>query len=152
MKRLSLQAILAMAMISGAFAGQAVAAEQGGTLKKVAGDVRIERGSDRIQASVGTAVMPLDRIVTGAEASAGITLRDDTLLSVGPNTTLVLEQFAFNTTTHDGNLALRILRGTFFAVSGLIARRNPGAFAVSTPVATIGIRGTEFIVEVPGND
>ncbi len=87
-----------------------------------------------------------------ANSTVGITLKDDTLLSVGPNSSLILEQFSFNTTTQDGNLALRILRGAFSAVSGFIARRNPATLLVYTPTATIGIRGTEFIVEVPGND
>ena len=128
------------------------APEESGTIKTVRGDVRIERDGKPSEARVGDAVHVSDRIVTGGDGSAGITLKDDTLLTVGANSTLVIERFAFNPTTNEGSLATALLKGTLQFITGLIARANPRAVAVHTPTATLGIRGTEFIVEVPAGE
>ena len=123
-----------------------------GLVKKVSGTVRIERGGTAVPVQVGTFVMNGDRIVTDADSSAGLTLQDDTLLSAGPSSVISLNHFAFNSTTNDGGMSLQILKGTLRAITGLIARNSPAAVEVKTPTTTIGIRGTDFIVEVPEND
>lgn len=127
----------------------AALAEASGTVKKVSGEVHIERGEQRLAAAVGMPVLVKDRVVTGRDSNAGVTLKDDTMLAVGANSALTIDAFAFNATTQEGNVALRIVRGTLAAISGLIARRSPDALSLRAPTATIGIRGTEFIVEVP---
>lgn len=123
-----------------------------GLVKKVSGTVRIERGGTAVPVQVGTFVMNGDRIVTDADSSVGLTLQDDTLLSAGPSSVISLNHFAFNSTTNDGGMSLQILKGTLRAITGLIARNSPAAVEVKTPTTTIGIRGTDFIVEVPEND
>ena len=123
-----------------------------GLVKKVSGTVRIERGGTAVPVQVGTFVMNGDRIVTDADSSVGLTLLDDTLLSAGPSSVISLNHFAFNSTTNDGGMSLQILKGTLRAITGLIARKSPAAVEVKTPTTTIGIRGTDFIVEVPEND
>ena len=123
-----------------------------GLVKKVSGTVRIERGGTAVPVQVGTFVMAGDRIVTDADSSVGLTLQDDTLLSAGPSSVISLNHFAFNSTTNDGGMSLQILKGTLRAITGLIARNSPAAVEVKTPTTTIGIRGTDFIVEVPEND
>lgn len=123
-----------------------------GLVKKVSGTVRIERGGTAVPVQVGTFVMNGDRIVTDADSSVGLTLLDDTLLSAGPSSVISLNHFAFNSTTNDGGMSLQILKGTLRAITGLIARNSPAAVEVKTPTTTIGIRGTDFIVEVPEND
>ena len=125
------------------------AAEPAGVIKRVNGEVRIERGGKPLEATAGTRVMPSDRLVTGRDGSVGVSLRDDTLVSAGPNTSLEVEQFQFNSTTYEGSVVMRVLRGTMAMITGLIARANPQALTVRTPTATAGVRGTEFIVEVP---
>jgi hypothetical protein len=89
-----------------------------------------------------------DRIVTGPQSSVGITLRDSTQLSAGSNTTLELNKFAFDTTTHDGVLDATVKRGSLAVISGKLAKANPDAVRFSTPTTTLGVRGTEFIIEV----
>jgi hypothetical protein len=126
--------------------------ESAGVVKNVSGSARIERGGAVLPVLVGTSVQARDRIVTGGDGSVGITLKDDTRLSAGPNSVLALDQFAFNSTTNEGLISLQVLKGTLRSITGLIARQSPTALAVRTPTATIGIRGTDFIVEVPAND
>lgn len=133
------------------FAGVAGAAESAGIVKSVRGVAHVHRGAAVIPLSIGSTLEPSDRVVTQADASVGITLKDDTLLALGPNSNVTLETFAFNATTHDGNLGVKIVSGTLRMATGLIARQSPANVKVVTPNAAIGVRGTDFIVEVPGD-
>jgi hypothetical protein len=126
------------------------AADVIGIVKTVKGAVHIERGGKNLDAAVGSEVYSGDRIVTGADSSVGITLHDNTLLSEGAGSTLELNNFAFNTTTYEGTLDATIRRGSLAVVDGKIAKTNPGAVRYSTPTTTLGVRGTEFIIEVGG--
>src|SRR5690606_8755749 len=67
----------------------ASAAQQAGTIKIAKGTVAIERSGQNSPAMPGAQVQAGDRIVTGDDGQVGITLRDNTLLSAGPNSTLV---------------------------------------------------------------
>jgi hypothetical protein len=87
-----------------------------------------------------------DVIVTGRESSAGVTFNDDSLLSVGPDSALAIDRFAFDTTTHAGRFETSLRKGTLAAVSGKIAKQSPDAMKVRTPSTILGVRGTEFVV------
>lgn len=119
-----------------------------GIIKTAKGSVTIERAGRKSAGAEGAAVMASDSIITGADGSAGITLRDETRMALGPNTTLAMEQFAFNTTTHEGRLDASVRRGTLAVVSGKIAKQSPTAVKFSTPSSVLGVRGTEFVIEV----
>ena len=125
-----------------------LAADAAGVVKTLKGTVQIERAGGNSGAAIGSEVFGSDRIVTGPESSVGITLRDATQLSAGANTVLELNKFAFNTTTHDGVLDASIKRGSLAVISGKLAKANPDAVRFSTPTTTLGVRGTEFIIEV----
>ncbi|WP_240648192.1 FecR domain-containing protein [Pararobbsia silviterrae] len=122
-----------------------------GVVKTVKGVVQIERAGKNLDAAIGSDVFNGDRIVTGAASSVGVTLRDDTLLTEGANSTLLLNHFAFNTTTYDGALDATIKRGSLAVVDGRLAKANPDSVRYSTPTTTLGVRGTEFIIEVGGD-
>ena len=124
------------------------AADAAGVVKTLKGKVQIERAAGNAGAAVGSEVYGSDRIVTGPQSSVGITLRDSTQLSAGSNTTLELNKFAFDTTTHDGVLDATVKRGSLAVISGKLAKANPDAVRFSTPTTTLGVRGTEFIIEV----
>ncbi|MBS4095373.1 MAG: FecR domain-containing protein [Sulfuricella sp.] len=124
------------------------AEDAAGIVKKVNGSVTVSRSALPLAATPGMAVFVADRILTGADGSVGITLRDDTLLSYGPNSAVVLDRFAFNPATHDGNLLVSLLKGSMVFVTGLIGKKTPEAVSVKLRNATIGIRGTEFAAEV----
>jgi hypothetical protein len=121
---------------------------QAGTVKVVRGDVQVQRQEQKQALHVGDKLYAGDRIVTAPDGALGITLRDDTLMSLGPKTVFVLEDFGFNESSGEGNVAVRVAKGTLRYVSGLIGKHAPERQQVATPTATIGIRGTDFIVEV----
>ena len=132
-----------------------IAAETGapaGKVKRAEGSVTIDRAGHVQSLPVGSTVYVGDRIRTGADGSVGITLSDDTLLTAGPRSALLINEFQFNPTTRDGNLLTTLLTGTLSVVTGLIARQAPEKMRVRTPTVVLGVRGTEFIVEARGDE
>ena len=135
-----LAALLVLCTAAGSLAADA------GRIKTVRGTAWVERAGARVPASVGTPVRRDDVIVTGADGAVGITFADDSRLSIGPDTALAIERFAFDPTTHEGAHETSLRRGTLAAVSGKLARQSPDAMKVRTPAAVLGVRGTEFAV------
>jgi hypothetical protein len=125
-------------------AGEAVAQDVG-RVKTVKGTVHIERGAGREVALVGAGVRQADTLVTGPDGAVGVTLADDTLLSAGPNSVLVIERFVYDG-NKPGSLEAALTKGTLAVVSGRIAKQAPDAMRVKTPAAILGVRGTEFVV------
>lgn len=123
-------------------------AQRAGILKDIRGNVRL-LGSDGVSrpAHAGEALAPIDRIETEADGAASVVLRDGTTLVVGPSSRLDLKEFHFDSTTRDGGLLVSLLRGSLRMITGLIGKSHPDAVRVETPTATIGIRGTDFIVQ-----
>lgn len=143
-RRLTIPALVAAALLTGM---APALAEPAGIVKTSRGVANIERNGQRLPASVGAAVEARDRIVTGADGAVGVTLRDNTMLSAGPNSVLDLNRFAFNSTTHEGTIDASVKRGTLAVISGKIAKANPDAVHFFTPSITVGVRGTEFVIE-----
>ena len=129
--------------------GVAHAQNVAGVVKKMDGNVSIQRDGQTLPVQVGTTLRAGDVLRTGDAASTGVMLKDETRVSLGPNSQVVLDKFAFNADTHQGNFLVRIFKGTLMMVSGLIVKANPSAASVRTPTGTVGIRGTEFIVDIP---
>jgi len=129
------------------FALSAVAADIG-QIKTSKGSVTVERAAQTMPGAVGTRLQTSDVITTGTDGAVGITMSDDSLLSAGPNSTLSLERFAFDSTTNQGKFDASLRKGSLSVVSGRIAKQSPDAMTVRTPNAVLGVRGTEFVVSV----
>lgn len=130
----------------------AYASDSAGMVKVAKGQVSIERNGKKMAAEVGSSIEVADRVRTGPDSSVGVTLRDNTLLSAGPNSLIVIEKFAFDNTTQDGNMSIRIRKGTLSVASGKIAKRTPESVDFHTPTSVLGVRGTEFVIEVAGGN
>ena len=138
--KLGLAAVLAAAWIPVAGAADI------GQVKVAKGPVTIERGGQSLPATVGMRVQSSDVVKTGADASVGITMVDDTLLSAGPNSILSLDRCEYDPTTSKGRFDTSLKAGSLAVVSGRIAKQSPEAMSVRTPFAVLGVRGTEFAV------
>jgi hypothetical protein len=79
---------------------------------------------------------------TGSRGFAMIKLEDGSRMTLRPNTTFKIEDI--DTREGSENALLKLFRGGFRAITGFISKRRPDSFKVTTSVATIGIRGTEF--------
>jgi len=119
-----------------------------GYIKSVQGDATVMTTGHNLKAEPGTPVKTSDVLKTGKGASLGITLRDNTLLSIGPNTEFVVDEYVFNPAKDELKLGASLGKGSLNYVSGLIAKLKPSAVAVRTPTGTIGVRGTHFVALV----
>jgi hypothetical protein len=93
-------------------------------------------------------VFEADALRTGGDGSIGVTLKDDTRVSLGPNSEVRLDRFSY--APADGNLALalKFVRGIAAYVSGHIAKLSPDAIRLETPGAIVGVRGTTLAIRV----
>lgn len=133
------------------FSGTNAAAEKAtpiGTLKTIENNGYIWRGQDRLTAKVGDSVYENDTLETDDNGSIGVTFKDATRISVGPKSKLTINKFVYSPKQGKFAFAARIAKGTMSYISGNIAKRSPDSVSVQTPSATIGIRGTKFIVSL----
>lgn len=112
------------------------------------GDASILRGSRNLPAKIGTALNRGDVVRTGKPGAVGIVLSDDTSISLGPNSELAFREYAFIPKEKKMSLVVRMAKGTFSYLSGLIGKLAPDAVQLLIPDATIAIRGTKLLVEV----
>lgn len=128
---------------------QAEAAEERiGQIKTLNGSAFVVRKDKTLLARKGLKLLQSDIIITGGDGSVGMTFDDNSLFSLGPNSTLHLETFRFNATTHDGEFVAGVKRGTLAVISGEIAKRSPDAMKIRTLTSILGVRGTKFVVRV----
>ncbi len=130
-----------------AWAGTAMAADIC-QVKVSKGDVQIQRGATNQAAKVGMGIQASDVLLTGADGSAGLTFTDNSLVSVGPNSVFAIDRYSFDTTTHAGEFEGSLKKGKLAAVSGKMVKQSPEAMKIRTPSAVMGVRGTEFVVQV----
>lgn len=140
------------AAVIGVAMSAAHGAESVGTIKSVKGQVQVLRGGDRLPAAPGMAVFEADQVRTGTDGAVGITLKDETLLSAGASAVLNLDRFVFDQTTYAGSMKMTLKQGKFAVTTGKMAKTVPESVEFQTPSSIIGVRGTEFAVEVAGHD
>jgi hypothetical protein len=141
--------LTAVAVLCLATSGIGHAQSIAGVVKKKEGTVQIIRDGKPMPADIGTAVRAGDTVKTEKDSSVGLMLKDESRMSLGPNSQMSLDKFGFNANTYQGNMLVSVLKGTFAMISGLVVKNNPGAALIKTPTSTAGIRGTTFVVEVP---
>ena len=131
-----------------AFMAVPVLAADVGQIKVANGGVQVERAGARMKAQVGTGLQAFDVLHTGADGSVGLTFTDNSLLSIGPNSVFSIDKYLFDTTTHAGEFEGTLRQGRLAAVSGKMVKQSPETMKIRTPSSIMGVRGTEFVVEV----
>ena len=97
--------------------------------------------NDRILA-VGGPVYLNDRLFTGVDARLELSFKDETSLTLGADAALDIDSFVFD--GNGGEAGWTMLAGAFAMTTGLIGKSDPQRVVITTPVSTIGIRGTRF--------
>ena len=121
-----------------------------GQVKTETGTVTLERHGTTEPVAIGDHVYQSDTVITAAGATVGITFADNSMMSLGPDSRLALDQFKFDTTTHEGVFDSSLQKGTLAVKSGQIVHQTPEAMHIRTPAALLGVRGTEFVVRADG--
>jgi hypothetical protein len=124
--------------------------DQVGQVATIQGIAMVTRGnaaSSRLKVSDG--IYKKDALQTGANSSLGVTFDDETTLSLTANAGIVVDDFVYEEGGKRNSAVFNIARGTVAFVASLVAKN--GNMTISTPTATLGIRGTTGVVDVPDN-
>ena len=89
-----------------------------------------------------------DRLMTGATGRLQIRLKDDTLFTIGPNSSLVVDEFVYDPASGLGRVTASVLQGVFQFITGKVGKKQPENMKVRLPACTIGINGTAVMGRV----
>lgn len=117
-----------------------------GFVKTLSGSAMVTHGDVTAAAALAMPVYENDRLETGADGELGVTFRDNTRISLGPNSRIELKHFVFKPATEQYGFILRLAYGTLEYISGLTVKLAPDAMSIETPSFTVGARGTRFVV------
>jgi hypothetical protein len=143
--RLGLGAVLGLllaARLAGAAGAEGV--DPVGRVNKVQNEAQVISASGRAAAVIGTEVRMKDELRTGAGARLQVTFRDNTVLTLGENARLIIDRYVYEPERGIGEAALNAAAGAFLFATGRMKSLKDKNILVSMPLATIGVRGTEF--------
>ena len=95
-------------------------------------------------AGVGTLVNTNDELRTGPKSRLEVTFRDKTTLTLGENARVVIDRYVFDPQESTGALALSTSAAAFRMATGQLSKMREKSITVSTPAASLGVRGTDF--------
>jgi len=119
-----------------------------GFVKTVTGEAYVISDGTKVRAAIGTPVFQGSQIKTSAASSLGVTFKDETVMSFGPDTELTVDSYLYAPKQGKLKLGTKLAKGSLNYVSGTIAKLQPDAVSVQTPTGTIGVRGTQFVVKI----
>lgn len=151
MKHKAWKWFVALGFVLAANTGWAQSPDAIGYIKSLNGQAWIEGNQPSAPAQLGSPVRAGNVLRTGADGSLGVTLRDNTMMSVGPNTAFAIDDFQYDPGKEQLGLGARLMRGSLHVVTGIIAKLKPEAVSVKTPTGLIGVRGTRFVVQAEGS-
>ena len=135
---LRFHAIIILILVASSFG--AVAAESVGTVTRVQNQAQIGAAT----AATGTPVHMNDRLRTGANARLEVTFNDDSKLTLGENSNVVVDRYVFNPNKSSAQVVLNATHGAFRFAGGKIEQMNHKNIVVNTPNAALAVRGTHF--------
>lgn len=119
-----------------------------GYVKTASGSAFVVTAKNPVPAKAGTPVFQGSQLRTGPKSSLGVTFKDETVMSFGPDTELTVDEYLYAPSQGKLKLGSKLAKGSMNYLSGVIAKLQPDAVTVTTPTGTIGVRGTQFAVKV----
>jgi len=124
--------------------------------KKHVGDVLISRGqafavapdSKSRQLSVGAHVFVGDKLITGSDGFLRLQMIDNAVLDLSCYSIMVIEEYALTPSNENNKSVLNLLEGSLKKITGEIGKWKEDVYQLKTPVASIGVRGTEYALRV----
>lgn len=142
-----LAGVLTIALVA-ATPALAQEAAPAGHVKVASGSAFIVRQNATLAAKPGEPVFATDALRTGSDGSVGVTLQDDTRLSIGPGSEVRLERYVYAPGEGGFGMVLNFVRGVAAYVSGRMAKLAPNSIRLETPAAIVGVRGTTVAIRV----
>jgi len=133
----------------------AQSAEQAAVVTSVAGQVTAQQDENAVRRlSKDSGLFLGDTVITALQSAVRFRFTDDTRVTLRPNSRFTIEQYRFSTEAPKDDLAVvRLMKGGLRTVTGLVGKRgNTDAHLTRTPVADIGIRGTDYALLLCDDD
>tara|TARA_B100000965_G_scaffold283772_1_gene241689 strand:- start:597 stop:1172 length:576 start_codon:yes stop_codon:yes gene_type:complete len=121
----------------------ATAADFIGVLGFAIGDIENQRGQKLVN---GSKIYFGDTVKVKKQSNAQVLLLDETILTVGEDSEVKIDEFIYDPQSKSGKIVSNILSGTVKVMTGHISKNNPEDLEIKIPTGTLGTRGTEFVV------
>ncbi len=120
-----------------------------GVIGAAIGDIKNQKNESL---SNGSKIFFGDTITSKSKSNAQILFLDQTVLTLGEETELTIDEFVYDPNSQDGSFVSTIKTGTVKFITGQISKKNPDNLEVKVPAGTLGARGTEFVVLSESNN
>lgn len=129
-----------------------VAAEiEAGKTLLTKGEVTSDRNNSTVTLKRRSIIYEKDQIRVGNDARAQFRMTDTAIISLQENSVLQIKKYQYKEGRNDNSALLELLQGGLRTITGAIGKNNKKAYELRTPLATIGIRGTDYEVEIVTN-
>ena len=115
------------------------------------GEVTSNRNTGRVTLKRRSVIFEKDEIRVGNDGRAQFRMSDTAIISLQENSILQIKKYKFKEGRNDNSALLELLQGGLRTITGAIGKNNKKAYELRTPLATIGIRGTDYEVEIVTN-
>jgi len=122
-------------------------APDAGAIGTIKGSGVLERNGEVVTGEIGVGVKSMDTAVT-ANGQMQINFVDETRVDITEHSRLLIDEFVYDPENNIGKLGLKASLGTMRYASGQIAKKYKQNVKIRTPSATIGVRGTDFVLVV----
>lgn len=119
-----------------------------GLVKTFTPGATVTRQGTELELKLDSKILEGDTITTDSEGTIGITFSDGSVLTLGPDGKITVDNFLFDLAENKFSFISEILKGTVVFMSGAIGKFSPGSIRFKTPTTTLGLRGTKLVIEV----
>ena len=145
MRQGSCALVLLLVVLCSGLALPAHAAQEIGSVIGIEGDAWAGSGQEETRLDLAGPIHFGDTVHTGAGGKVQILFNDQTILALGPDSRITVDQYVYNPASpEDDVFGMGFDSGAFRMITGGIAQNNPEQFSIHSPLATIGIRGTSL--------
>lgn len=128
--------------------GGAVAAENYVALvRSVSGTVKVTREGATLDVVSNTKLQLADHVIAAPRATAAIVFKDGTLLTLGGGADILVRDYVYEPKSDNYAFSVYMAKGSAIYESGRIGKLAPQSVKIETPTATVGVRGTRFLIE-----
>ena len=120
-----------------------------GVIGAAIGDIKNQKNESL---SNGSKIFYGDTIISKSKSNAQILFLDQTVLTLGEETELTIDEFVYDPNSQDGSFVSTVKTGTVKFITGQISKKNPDNLEIKVPAGTLGARGTEFVVLSESNN
>lgn len=119
-----------------------------GKVVAIKGDATVLRDTKTIKLKQNSQILSSDTIKTSKNSKIQLLFKDNTIITIGKNALFKVKEYKFNEKKKIATAKFSLLKGTFRTITGKIGKLSPKSFKLNTKSASIGIRGTQILVDI----